>query len=75
VFEELFAPNERYRPTPHQHVFIAERVEQQTVLALDEALKAFEAVVQANDDAAARSLLKQLVPEYTGADMTGHAVP
>jgi len=74
VFEELFAPNERYRPTPHQHVFIAERVEQQTVLALDEALKAFEAVVQANDDATARSLLKQLVPEYTGADVTGHAV-
>ena len=75
VFEELFAPNERYRPTPHQHVFIAERVEQHAGLALDAAIDAFEAAVRANDDVAARALLQQVVPEFTGAEAVGQSVP
>ncbi|MBU6332871.1 MAG: polysaccharide biosynthesis protein [Chloroflexi bacterium] len=75
VFEELFAPNERYRPTLHQHVFIAERVEPHVGMTLDAAIAGFEAVVRANDDVAARALLQQIVPEFTGTEAISQAVP
>jgi FlaA1/EpsC-like NDP-sugar epimerase len=64
LYEELFLPDEHYRPTYHEKILIAGNASSFVPRDLDRAVACFQAAVAADDGAAAIRSLSELVPEY-----------
>jgi len=64
LFEELFAHGEEYQPTAHSKIFIAAGASNNIPPDLRTDVALLEQVARANDDAAARRMLRHIVPEY-----------
>jgi len=64
LFEELFAHGEEYQPTAHSKIFIAAGASNNIPPALRTGVAVLEQAARANDDAAVRRLLRDIVPEY-----------
>lgn len=64
LFEELFAPGEEYQPTAHSKIFIAAGASNNIPSALRIKVATLERAARANNDAAVRRMLCEIVPEY-----------
>ncbi len=64
LFEELFAQGEEYQPTAHSKIFIAAGASNNIPPDLRANVALLEQVARTNDDAAARRMLRHIVPEY-----------
>jgi FlaA1/EpsC-like NDP-sugar epimerase len=64
LYEELFAHGEEYQPTAHSKIFIAAGASNNIPPDLRTDVALLEQVARANDDAAARRMLRHIVPEY-----------
>lgn len=64
LFEELFAQGEEYQPTAHSKIFVAAGASNNIPPALRASVAALEQAARANNDAAVRRMLRDIVPEY-----------
>ncbi|MGQ9548662.1 MAG: polysaccharide biosynthesis protein [Roseiflexus sp.] len=64
LFEELFAHGEVYQPTAHSKIFIAAGAGKNVPPGLRADVALLEQVARANDNTAARNILRHIVPEY-----------
>ncbi len=64
LFEELFAHGEEYQSTAHSKIFIVAGASNNIPPNLRADVALLEQVARANDDAAARRMLRHIVPEY-----------
>lgn len=64
LFEELFAKGERFRPTAHSKVFIADNASSCVPDNLSAALTMLERRLEEGDDAELLKLLHAMIPEY-----------
>jgi len=69
LYEELFAEGETYNQTRHAKIFVAMNDQTSTARSnLDEQVDRLVGLAQIGDEAGARQLLKEIVPEYQGFD-------
>lgn len=64
LFEELFVQGEDYQRTRHEKVFIAGNASNFVPQSLARSIDALAAAAHANDSAAIRRALRQLIPEF-----------
>ncbi len=64
LFEELFAHGEEYQPTAHSKIFVAAGASNNIPPDLRADVALLEQIARTNDDAAARRMLRHIVPEY-----------
>jgi FlaA1/EpsC-like NDP-sugar epimerase len=65
LYEELFIPGERYEPTQHDKILIAQNASDVVSKNLDGAVAALTEAAAKNDSNLVIYLLNKLVPEYT----------